>query len=1077
MIALALRQLWREPRVTAVLLAAIALVTSFAALAPLYVRMVAAAELDVRMTSLTPRQQRLELNSETPLTGDVLAPIEAALGEIIQGTHRFAFGPTRHCNIGSPDRPNPRYTLCGRQYTYPDLASEFTVLEGRLPQPDDEVIEFVLESGVLDKSAQLDREFAFAVGERYRLHDGVGVVTLELVGIVEALIPGTDPRWDGQNVIFGAITIVMDNAPDELDVGLIVHPDMLASGFESSGPRQYVARAELALTDIRAADLDDLSLKLDAALSTVRMQNPTITVLSPVSLLISDFQARVAEVGGPVLLLVALTMVLLLYTLITTGALILDRARTAWAQMAGRGGSARQLIAVHTMGMGMLGVLAWLMSVPLALGFALALAILGPQAGVVRFPTLSDIPLESLMFSGGTAVIAVAALVLPGIPAAFTSFARLKSDAGRPASRPLWARYYADLILSGLGVLFVLRAQGTAGLTDPFSLAGPALLLTGAAMLWLRVFPLLMQLIGALLGGLNNLGVRLAFWSLERDPGSSGQLVMLVVGALALGTASLVLTQTRAQGTWDAARMPLAADALLTVDPAQMGSDFNYTQIPGITSASSQIAIDLGGTEGRPQAVLLGYTELDAPEIAWLNGIDYAAAGVPVPENATALEIDVYSETSTPQTEARITLEIANADQLRVQLPLTSPEPFAANSWVTHTASLDPGVVGRGPYRVTGILFPSLRPVEGDRFGGTGRFDHTLYVHGLRAFTEDGASVLADLARDPETLLTRPTDGADVRSSVLAFEADDNVLSPQGQPSLRVLYNRNTAIANRPPSLQLMAANAPIPVLITERFADNIGSRSALRRPLQAGDTLASEFPSPEDSSRRWRVEYEVIAIVPAPAPYTAGQSLLITRAEWLQSQLNQRRATLETGVGINRVRLSLDEQAPSPELRSALAALPGISTIDFAYDRFAALQRAPLANAVTGMLFAGFCAAFGLIVLQAGFYTAVMLRRRAGSFAVLRSLGWSSGHVLRMLAIEQAAIVVPAVLIGVLSGIGLAALLSPLLGEVSAALHIPFAQIIGLLATIAVLFGALLGWSASILRSTDVAQQIRTVD
>src|SRR5690606_15711568 len=178
-------------------------------------------------------------------------------------------------------------------------------------------------------------------------------------------------------------------------------------------------------------------------------------------------------------------------------------------------------------------------------------------------PSLSDIPPESFLFSGGAAVLSGGALVLPGIPAAFTSFARLKSEAGRPASRPLWARYYADLILTGLGLAFVLRAQGTGDLTDPFSLAGPALLLTGAALLWLRVFPLLMRVAGGLFGTLNNFGVRLAFWGLERDPGSSGQLVMLVVGALALGTASLVLTQTRAQGAWEAARAPLATDALL----------------------------------------------------------------------------------------------------------------------------------------------------------------------------------------------------------------------------------------------------------------------------------------------------------------------------------------------------------------------------------------------------------------------------------------------------------------------------------------------------------------------------------
>src|SRR5690606_13684355 len=154
------------------------------------------------------------------------------------------------------------------------------------------------------------------------------------------------------------------------------------------------------------------------------------------------------------------------------------------------------------------------------------------------------------------------------------------------------------------------------------------------------------------------------------------------------------------------------------------------------------------------------------------------------------------------------------------------------------------------------------------------------------------------------------------------------------------------------------------------------GSRNTLRRPLQVGDTLSSEFTNPENSFQRMRVEYEVIAIDPAPAPYPADQSILITRAEWLHSQLNQRRASLETGVGINTVGLTLAEREPSPELRAALAALPGVEAVDFVYDRFAALQRAPLANAVTGMLFAGFCAVFGLIVLQAGFYTAVMLRR-----------------------------------------------------------------------------------------------------
>jgi hypothetical protein len=1078
MISLALRQLWREPRVTAVLLAAVALVTSFAALAPLYVRMVSAAELDVRITTLTPRQQRLELSSDAPLNADVMTPFEDALGEIVRSSHRFMFAPTRYCPLVVIDPPRPHYVPCIRQFTYPDLSAEFIALEGRLPQSNPDILEVALTAASLDKAAQMQADFQFAVGERYQIGgSGLPLLDVELVGIVDPIIPEGNPHWDGQETIFGAIIHVQDFAPDELDLGLLVHPDVFETGFDSSGARQYVVRANLDLADVQAGELDALGRRMDVALASIRSQNPTIDMFSPVSVLIADFQARLAEVGKPVLLLVALTMVLLLYTLVTTGMLILDRSRTAWAQMAGRGGSARQLILLHAFGMAILGVLAGLFSVPLAYGFALALAALGPQAGVVQYPSLSDLPAESFVYGGAAALLAVAALVLPGIPSAFTSFARLRSETGRPVSRPLWARYYVDVVLSGLGLAFVLRARG-ADLSDPFNLAGPALLLTGAALLWLRVFPVLMRLAGVLVGLFNNLGLRLAFWGLERDPGSSGQLVMMVVGALALGTASLVLTELRGDTAWDAARGAIAADVRLSLDPALAIPGFDYSTLPGVTAADQFVEFEGGPNPGPLQAVLVGYVDPAAAAIAPLAGSAYEFAGVLLPADAARVALDVYSEPSDPPTDVRVTLEITNRDQLRLVLPLGAPDTFTSGEWTTYSATLDSAALGLGPYRITGIAFPSFRPEGNQRFSELGRFDHTLYVANLRAETAAGPAVpLADLMADPEAILARPVEGADMRSNVLSFGASTEIPAPDGGPSLRVLYNRNTVVSERSPLLHVLTTDDPVPVLITQRYADLVGDRSALRRPLQVGDTLPSEFPDPHSPFQRLRLEYTVVGIVPAPAPYAADQSMLLTRADWLLSQLNRRRSNLESGTGINRVSLVLADREPPADLRAAVAALPGVTAADYAYDRFAALQRAPLANAVTGMLFAGFCAAFGLIVLQAGFYTAVTLRRRAGSFAVLRSLGWGAGDILRMLAVEQTAIVAPALGIGVLVGAGLAALLLPLLGVGGAVLRLPLAQVIGLLATIGVLFAALLVWSAKIVRGVDVAQQVRAVD
>jgi len=151
------------------------------------------------------------------------------------------------------------------------------------------------------------------------------------------------------------------------------------------------------------------------------------------------------------------------------------------------------------------------------------------------------------------------------------------------------------------------------------------------------------------------------------------------------------------------------------------------------------------------------------------------------------------------------------------------------------------------------------------------------------------------------------------------------------------------------------------------------------------------------------------------------------------------------------------------------------VTGVVYAWDRYNAIQRDPLANAVTGMLFAGFWVSLVLSLLDFGFYLMVTARQRLFTFGVLRSLGWNAGHIWRLLFIEQVALIAPALLIGSLIGAGLAYLLLPFLALVgSETLQLPWLDLLGMLAVLILSFTVLMGVAAIFLRRMSVNQVLR---
>jgi ABC-type antimicrobial peptide transport system permease subunit len=172
---------------------------------------------------------------------------------------------------------------------------------------------------------------------------------------------------------------------------------------------------------------------------------------------------------------------------------------------------------------------------------------------------------------------------------------------------------------------------------------------------------------------------------------------------------------------------------------------------------------------------------------------------------------------------------------------------------------------------------------------------------------------------------------------------------------------------------------------------------------------------------------------------------------------------------------LDVSDREPPPTLLDRLAAIPGVMDVQAAWDRYNALLREPLPAAVGGMIYAGFWVSLLLSVLDFGFYLSVTARRRALGFAVLRALGWRADRLWLHIALEQGALVLPALVVGIGLGAVMAYVILPFLALIGgAALTLPMSSLLILLAVLLGGFGALTLGAAWWLRRLNINQTLR---
>jgi hypothetical protein len=658
------------------------------------------------------------------------------------------------------------------------------------------------------------------------------------------------------------------------------------------------------------------------------------------------------------------------YQVLVITRLALEQTRSEQAVIASRGASISQQVVIRSAGIGLV-VLTSLWAGPLLARAVLRIFLhVGPLSALPEDHTtaLADSLAGAYAGAGGLFLLLVAIVWYTA------RFPAAHSESGGP-DKPLWRRYFLDLLLIAVGVAFLLRLYFSAtgdmrrsiealwqspaaladqigageqaregGLGDPFNLAGPVLILVGIALLWLRIYSLSARLAGPLLRRQKGLTIPMAAWQTARHVGHYTPLVVMLTATLVLGVTSLALDSTYDTRARMMAQQETGADVRLEYEQLESG----WETLPGVND--SAILMRLMASE---QIVLMGIDPgssfpglKEAAE--QLAGQSSILPGWVLPEDTAALQLQVYTpEEAHNTTTTRLELQLVDARGVPFTVPMSSAESAAMGRFITFSATLPAAFT---PWRLIGFRMGSVRE-------GTATFTHKIYLDDLAVVNAQGTrTVLEDFEQAAAADQWMGAVGQSATALETALSADQ---AASGTASLSVDYRiRHAEVRALQPLLMVHEVAIPqVPLVVSEAFADWQKRESGTGQNLAVGDTGRVHF---DLAVGRFWLAFRVVGIVEAFPTAEPTDRLMVAPFSDLRVALN---AQSKPGryYDANQAWLVLDAAQPSEAFRESAAQL---ANVVYAWDRYTNRLRDPALKAVTGILVAAFWFAWGLYTL-----------------------------------------------------------------------------------------------------------------
>ena len=845
---------------------------------------------------------------------------------------------------------------------------------------------------------------------------GIGLVKAQITGIFTISNP-SDDFWVGLSDPIMRPQAIVEGR--ENPIVMVVHPSIMLDTIAEANaglPADFSWHLFVDSEYFRELSLNESITKLADFEDRISIDITRADVLTVLESRLQSLQRRMLFARIPMLLLAALAITAIAYYLFMVAGIIARRRASETSMLRSRGITVVQVIRSYAIESLIIAGLPALIAPLIGMGLVAALGLLPAYRSVTDSMFLSvEFVWQSWIWSVAAGLAVFAILLLPAILGTRRGIIDQYQSEARPEQPPFFQRYYLDIIFLAIGSLiwWELTTRGTVvastregeNSADITLLFSPAIFLLVVALLLMRLFPILAQIIAAIGSRLTSAEVTLGLWRVRRSPYWYVWPVLLLVLVSGLGVVSGTLASTLARSTEEQIFYESGADFRFSPNTPPSTETVESTRnIEGVINATPAFRASgrFGTTSlGFPFNLLAVDSHLFA-ETAWFRD-DFAETGFQELTSKIAVEVKpepIYLPSDTvklgawARTEPRVEnlflwFVIKDAKGRSRTITLGQIE----SEWKLQTAD---------------ISSPFVEPAElvsvqtFMQAGPDGAVPTVAYIDDVYAENSRGErTILVDFDEFSEWTGMPTSNGLDVVFTVADEPPDLTIGVPddQGASVARIEMDRGNDQGVR--GIYRTATGEPLPVIASDAFM------------FETNTAIGSQFIVQINGGY---VPVEIVDQV------TYFPTLDPGRAPFLVANVDSTIDFLElrglTAQRPNELFVDIDEDMHDSvllELRQVL----GFTTYT---DRARLLEDSsvdPLVVAgwrgisVVSILMAGVAAAFGYMT-----YLAAHAFRTRRESALLSSMGMKASSFGRLVLIEHAMVAVLGIGIGIASGV-----------------------------------------------------------
>jgi len=414
--------------------------------------------------------------------------------------------------------------------------------------------------------------------------------------------------------------------------------------------------------------------------------------------------------------LTVLLLALVLYFVSVMTSLLVERRAVSIATLRSRGANRRQVLALFALQASGLVLVALIVGPILSIGAVrlLAQTTLSPsEQGAINLLTTQplQIAVQLLEYALVAVVIALLAMLISLYQATSANIVQVRRASARSNRVPFWLRFRLDLVAGALAavgyiVVIYVASPGVLGprarilALAPLTLAGAAFLLISGTLLFLRGFPLLLELLSRLAIRGRSASPTLALAQMARAPQQAVRTMMLLAFATAFIIFALVFNASQAQRLQDAVTYQVGSD--FSGDISYLSSivpSSAFANLPGVVAAATgyvatnqvvgtnQFVVDLLAVDARTFAQATTWTSQDSSQSPAALMARLAAARSPAQQYVPAIIDATAAQSMQVSVGSHFTLSDANGKLGFVVIAVVQHIPTVIDTYANDTGN------------------------------------------------------------------------------------------------------------------------------------------------------------------------------------------------------------------------------------------------------------------------------------------------------------------------------------------------------------------------------------------------------